>query len=167
MVLITGELIKNSVVAELMAQFPNITVYKEAITNPVYPHFFVNQVALIGSEERKNRYDLSYSMNVRYHSASDPSTDLRLEQNLDAVSLKFMEGFNIISIGNELIRCVDKETEKEDGVLHLNFNINLQARKYDTTEPIKQNELVIDIKEKESIKEEVKDTRMGSLNFKI
>ena len=38
MVLITGELIKNSVVRELINQFPDVTIYKEAITNPVYPH---------------------------------------------------------------------------------------------------------------------------------
>ncbi len=160
MVLITGELIKNSVVRELMNQFPDISIYKEAITNPVYPHFFVNQVALIDSEERKGRFDLSYSMNVRYHTASDPSTDLRLEQNLDDMALKLMHSFNIIGIGDELIRCVDKETEKVDGVLHFNFNINLQAREYITDEPIKQNELGIEIHSKS-------EGKQGSLYYNI
>lgn len=160
MILITGELIKNSVAKELINEFPGVTVYKEAMTNPVYPHFFVNQVALIGSEERKGRYDLTYSMNVRYHSASDPSTDLRLEQNFDAVSLKFMEVFSMIDIGGMPVRCADKETEKVDGVLHLNFNINLQAREYTTEEPVKQNELTVNT-------EVGHEARKGSLYYRI
>ena len=158
MTLITGELIKNSVAGELINKFPGVTVYKEAMTNPVYPHFFVNQVVLIGEEERKDRFDLSYSMNVRYHSASDPSTDLRLEQNLDAVAIQFMEAFNIIGIGDGLIRCVDKGTEKVDGVLHLNFNINLQARKI-KEEPVKQNELEVKV-------ESGHEAKQGSLYYK-
>lgn len=160
MVLITGELVKNSVVGQLLNQFPNITVYKEAITNPVYPHFFVNQVALIGEEERKDRFDLSYNINVRYHSASDPSTDLRLEQNLDGITIQLMEGFNIIGIGDELIRCVDKSTQKVDGVLHFNFNINLHARKI-KEEPVKQNELGIEIHSKST------EGKQGSLYYNI
>ena len=160
MVLITGEVVKNSVVKELINQFPDITIYKEAITNPIYPHFFVNQVALISSEERKGRFDLSYSMNVRYHTVSDPSTDLRLQQNLDDMTLKLMHSFNIIGIGDELIRCVDKNTEKVDGVLHFNFNINLQAREYPIEEPVKQNELTVNTE----IGHEAKE---GSLYYRI
>jgi hypothetical protein len=67
-------------------------------------------------------------MEVRYRVASDPSTDLKLEQNLDSVGLKLLTSFNIINFENEKVRCKDKTTEKVDGVLHFMFNITTMVK---------------------------------------
>lgn len=58
MIRITGELIKQSIISELLRMFPEVSVYKEAKTNPIYPHFFIYQISLTDEQERKK---LSYS----------------------------------------------------------------------------------------------------------
>ena len=119
-----SEDVKQAIVQRLLEIAPNVAVYKEAKTAPEYPHFFVYQINLTDVEERKNYHILSYSMTVRYRVASDPSTDLKLEQNLDSMSLKLMRGFNIIDFGDGKIRCTEKSTEKVDGVLHFFCTLN-------------------------------------------
>ena len=97
-------------------------------------------------EERKDYHLLSYSMEIRYRVASDPSTDLKLEQNLDNVGLKLLQGFNVIDFESEKVRCKDKSIEKVDGVLHFLFTINVLAKYVSGEETIKQNKLSLEVK---------------------
>ena len=53
MIELTGENVKQAIVQQLLKTFPNVKVYKEAITNPQYPHFFVYQISVVDAEERK------------------------------------------------------------------------------------------------------------------
>lgn len=136
-----SEDVKQAIVKRLLEIAPNIAVYKEAKTTPEYPHFFVYQITLSDSEERKDYHLMTYSMTIRYRVASDPSTDLKLEQNLDSMSLKLMRGFNIINFGDSKIRCTEKSAEKVDGVLHFFCTLNILAKVVSDEEAIKQNKL--------------------------
>ena len=143
---IDSEDVKQAITQRLLEIFPDITVYKEAKTNIVYPHFFVYQINVSDTEERKNYHLLSYSMEIRYRVASDSSTDLKLEQNLDNVGLKLLQGFNIIDFEDEKIRCKDKSIEKVDGVLHFLFTTDILAKLVSNEETIKQNKLNMEVK---------------------
>ena len=141
-----SEDVKQAIVQQLLKIAPDVAVYKEAKTNPDYPHFFVYQITLSDSEERKNYHLMTYSMTIRYRVASDPSTDLKLEQNLDSMSLKLMQGFNIINFGDGKIRCTDKSAEKVDGVLHFFCTLNTLVKAVPDEETVKQNKLQVEVK---------------------
>lgn len=144
--IIDSEDVKQAIVERLLEIFPNANVYKEAKTKILYPHFFVYQVNLADDEERKNYHLLHYQMEIRYRVASDPSTDLKLEQNLDNVGLKLLTSFNIINFENEKVRCKDKTTEKVDGVLHFLFTVDIMAKVVSEEETIKQNKLNMEVR---------------------
>lgn len=140
-----SEDVKQAIVQRLLEIAPSVVVYKEAKTAPEYPHFFVYQITLTDTEERKGYHVLSYSMNVRYRVASDPSTDLKLEQDLDSMSLKLMKGFNIIKFGDGKIRCTDKSAEKVDGVLHFFCTLDVFVIDSPFDDFIKQNKLNVEV----------------------
>lgn len=142
--LIDSEDVKQAIIQRLLDLFPDITVYKEAKTNIVYPHFFVYQISLSAEEERKNHNWLTYLMEIRYRVASDSSTDLKLEQNLDNMGLKLLQGFNIIDFEQEKIRCEQKSYEKVDGVLHFFTTIKILTKKV-PEKNIKQNKLEVKV----------------------
>lgn len=146
MIKITGELIKQSIISELLRMFPEVSVYKEAKTSLSYPHFFIYQISLSDEQERKNYHILTYSMDIRYRVASDPSTDLKLQQNIDSVALKLLNSFNIISCRNEFIRCENKSIEKENGVLHFMFNIRIMVKNVSDEENNKFDKLKVEVK---------------------
>lgn len=141
--LIDSEDVKQAIAQRLLNLFPNITVYKEAKTNVLYPHFFIYQISIVDTEERKDYHILSYSMEIRYRVASDPSTNLKLQQNIDEMSLKLLQNFNIIDFENEKIRVKNKTTEKVDGVLHFTFTIDVLAKIVSDEELIKQNKMEV------------------------
>lgn len=143
-----SEEVKNAVAARLL-RIASVAVYKEAVTVPLYPHFFVHQVSLADKEQRKNHHILTYSFDLRYRVASDPSTDLRLEQKLDEMALKLMAGLNIIECNDVKIRIEDKNYEKPDGVLHFFCKVNLQAELKDLedeTEKLDKLEISVELK---------------------
>ena len=144
--LIDSEDIKQAINERLLELFPDIAVYKEAKTKIFYPHFFVYQINVSDEEERKNYHLISYSMEIRYRVASDSTTNSKLEQNLDNMSLKLLQGFNIINFENEKVRCEEKRTEKVDGVLHFFFTIKVLAKIVSDEETIKQNKLEVTLK---------------------
>ena len=141
MLLIDGEDVKQAVVERLLEAFPDIAVYKEAKTNVVYPHFFVHQINLIDEGERMNHHILYYSMEIRYRTAADSSTDLKLQQNLDTMGLKLSENFNIMDFESSKVRCIDKSTEKSDGVLLFYFGVRIPAIEVSYEEYVKQRRL--------------------------
>lgn len=143
-----SEEVKNAVAARLL-RIASVAVYKEAVTVPLYPHFFVHLVSVTDEEQRKNHHILTYSFDLRYRVASDPSTDLRLEQKLDEMALKLMVGLNIIECNDVKIRIEDKNYEKTEGVLHFFCKVNLQAELVDLGNTIpKQEKLDVSIEVK-------------------
>jgi hypothetical protein len=146
MISVTSELIKQSIISELLRMFPEVSVYKEAKTSLSYPHFFIYQISLSDEQERKNYHILTYSMDLRYRVASDPSTDLKLQQNIDSVALKLLNSFNIISCRNEFIRCENKSIEKENGVLHFMFDIRIMVKNVSDEENNKFDKLKVEVK---------------------
>ena len=143
MIELTGENVKQAVVQQLLKIFPSIKVYKEAITTPQYPHFFVYQISVVDTEERKKYHLMSYAMDVRYRVKPDSSTDLKLEQNLDDMGMKLLQNFNIIDFADEKIRVKEKNTEKVDGVLHFTFNVDILGKEIPDEESVKQNKLEV------------------------
>lgn len=146
MIRITGELIKQSIISELLKTFPGVSVYKEAKTSPSYPHFFIYQISLSDEPERKDYHILTYSMDIRYRVASDPSTDLKLQQNLDWVAIKLLNSFNTISCADEFIKCENKSVEKEDGVLHFMLDIKIMVKNVSDEENIAMNKFNMEVK---------------------
>ena len=143
MIELTGENVKQAIVQQLLKTFPDVKVYKEAITTPQYPHFFVYQISVVDTEERKKYHLMSYVMDVRYRVKPDSSTDLKLEQNLDDMGMKLLQNFNIIDFADEKIRVKEKNTEKVDGVLHFTFNVDILGKEIPDGESVKQNKLEV------------------------
>lgn len=124
MIEMTSEGIKSAISNVLLSLAPDVAVYKESRSNPTYPNFFIYQISVTDDEIRKNYHLLSHSMDIYYRTASDPSTDLRLQTNLDSMSLKLLNAFNIIKYGDLYIKCTDKSVRKVDGVLHFTVTLN-------------------------------------------
>lgn len=144
--LIDSEDVKQAINERLLELFPDIAVYKEAKTKIIYPHFFVYQINVSDTEERKCYHLISHSMEIRYRVASDSTTNPKLEQNLDSMSLKLFQGFDIIDFEDEKMRCEEKRAEKVDGVLHFFFTVNILAKVVSNVETIKQNKLEVVLK---------------------
>ena len=144
-----SEEIKNALMARLLELSPNTAVYKEAVTVPKYPHFFIHLISVSDEEDRKNYHLLTYSFDLRYRVASDSSTDLRLEQDLEAMALRLFAGLNIIDCTDVKIRIEDKNYEKTDGVLHFFCKVNMSVLDRDNKESPKQMNLKVltDLKE--------------------
>lgn len=141
-----SEDVKESIIKRLLEIAPDVEVYKEAVTNPKYPHFFIHQINVNDEEERKDYHLLTYSMDIRYRTVSDPSTDLKLNQNLSDMGLKLLTNFNIIDFDESKIRCEDKSIEVQDGILHF-FTILSTLVKLDKNEENKNkfNSLEVNI----------------------
>ena len=139
-----SEDVKQAIIKRLLEIAPHVSVYKEAKTTPIYPHFFVYQINLSDEEERKNYHILTYSMDIRYRIASDPSTDLKLQQKLDSMSYSLLNGFNIISLNDDnFIRVSEKNTEKVDGVLHFFCILKLVVKNVSDETKDKLNKLEV------------------------
>lgn len=136
-----SEDVKEAIIKRLLEIAPDVEVYKEATTNVKYPHFFVHQINITDEEERKDYHLLSYSMDIRYRTVSDPSTDLRLNQNLAEMGMKLLVNFNTIDFEDSKIRCKDKSIENQDGVLHFFTTLQILAKLDKNEENIKQNKL--------------------------
>lgn len=140
------EEIKNAIANKLLEIAPECAIYKEAVSVPLYPHFFVTVISLSDTEDRRKRHILSYQLNVRYRVKRDPSTDLKLEQHLDAMALRLMVGLNVIDCDAMKVKCLNKHSEKVDGVLHFFTTIDVQTMLKDTEEEtIKQDKLDVKI----------------------
>ena len=141
-----SEEIINAIRARLYQIAPDTTVYKTSQTRPVYPHFFVHQIGATDDEKRKNHHLLTFSFDIRYRIASDPSTDLKTDQKLDEMALKLFVGFTVIDCNDIKIRCGNKNYEKVDGVLHFFFDVKTQVLLVNMNENIpKQQKLGVEI----------------------
>lgn len=139
--------------AEIMRAFPGITWYREQVPLPQlrYPHFFIHQVSLETTEERKNHWWLRYLINVRYRIAEEPFAVTNLQEQLDTVGLQMLSEINRISTpiwGDISVRLDNTRFEKVDGVLQYFCNVNLQVTE-EQEEAIKQQSLELNLNIKE------------------
>lgn len=124
-----GETIKNAIFGKLKELFPSVAVYKEQITLPEFPNFFINQLNVSTVEDRKDRYFITYLMNIRYRQVGDISTEPKLEQRLDDVGINLIINFTDIEIGGKPRKIIESYYEKVDGVLHFSCKVKLQVEK--------------------------------------
>lgn len=124
---IWSEDIKNALTDRIMRIAPGVRIYKEASSAPEYPHFFIHQISVDDTEERRRYHRLSYSFDIRYRAASDSSTVANLQRELDSVALRLFSGLCIIECGDGKIRCEAKSCEKTDGVLHFFVTVKVRA----------------------------------------
>jgi hypothetical protein len=125
---IFAEAVKTGFIIELFKMFPGTMIYKENIVNPVFPHFFVEQLTLNQREDRRHKWFLNYFMTTRYRAINDPALAINLHERLDAVALPLME-INTVMISGMPIRIKDAHTDKEAGVLHYFCNVIFQVEK--------------------------------------
>ena len=121
--------IKNAIADTLLEVAPQYAVFKEAMTKPTYPHFYIHLINVDDTEERKYHHRITYSFDVRFRIASDQSTDLTLQRDLDEMALQLLAAFDILECTDGVkVRCADKNYEKTDGVLHFFFKITVQTK---------------------------------------
>lgn len=125
---IIGETIKSATSLKLGEIFNNPKRYKENVTKPEYPSFWIIQVNLtvtpagIGT----GRIQLDYLMNIQYRVAQNTETITNLQQQLDDVGLKLNTQFNELDL--ELpTKVKNKNYEKVDGVGQFTFNVTVFA----------------------------------------
>lgn len=145
---ILGESVKSAISLKLGEIFGNDTIrYKENITNPRYPSFWIIQVnltqnlaglqgsRLIANQTRINRRQLDYLINIQYRHAENVETVSNLQQKLDEIGLKLNTQFNEINLGLP-VKVYNKNYEKVDGVGQFTFNVTVYAN---ITENTKQS----------------------------
>lgn len=139
--MISGETLKNAIVLLLNDIDGDADVYKEAVSAPEYPHYYVHQITVSDEKDRCGRHFLDYSFDIRYRVASDPSTDMRLQRDLDAKGLALMAAFDMLDTSEGGVWCTQKDFEKEEGVLHFFFHMVIPAILTDGAQDALQEEL--------------------------
>lgn len=120
--------------------------YKETVTNPRYPNFYIVQVNLsqrpnglqgsrvLANETLVKRMQLDYLCNVQYRYAEDTELVSSIKQKLDEVGFKLNTEFNTLDL--ELpVNIYNKNYEKVDNIGQFTFNVTIFAK---SEEEIKQ-----------------------------
>lgn len=141
--------VKKAVSSILLEIVPDCSIYTESVTSPKYPHIFVHELKSEDDEDRKSRHFITYSFDLRYRAASDPSTEPKLERKLEEMSLRLFSGLNLIPFGSGMVRVNKKRAEKTDGVLHFFCEIKIQALLVNLSDKTtKQNKIAVEIRGK-------------------
>ena len=145
MATLSGETIKNAIARELSILYPDIAVYKEEQTTPFdFPHFFILQLNVASTEDRKDRYFITYIMNLRYRQVADVELEPRIEQELDSMGVDLITNFVKVTIDNKPYKLKERYYEKVDKVLHFSCQVKVQVEK-EKLPTAKQESLSIDI----------------------
>ena len=147
---IIGETIKSATSIKLGQIFDNPKRYKENVTNPQYPSFWIVQVNVNITPAGRKRIRLDYLMNIQYRVAENTESITNLQQQLDAVGLKLCTELTELDL--ELpTKTYNRYYEKADGVCQMFFNITVYANP-ETEEETKMQ--VLDLDENLYIEEE-------------
>jgi len=144
-VAIMGESVKAGVMLELDKAFPDIYLYKERVSEPMFPNFFLEQLTVGAKEERKGYWWLNYLLTLRYRPAADAVLESSLQEKLDETGFKLLSGLQNISLGTFLIPFRNPRTEKNSGALFYFCNFQFQVSKPEI-EAIKMWHLTIETK---------------------
>ena len=133
---IIGETIKSATSIKLGQIFPNSKRYKENITKPTYPSFWIievnksiNPAGTRGqrvSISNNDRVSIEYLINIQYRVAENTETITNLRQELDEVGLKLCTELDEIDL--ELpVKTYNRNYEIVDGVGQFTFNVRVFA----------------------------------------
>ena len=100
--------------------------YKENITKPTYPNFFIDQVNLEVTPKGKTRLQLDYLMTIKYRVAENTETITNLQQQLDAVGLRLTTELTELDLERPT-KTKNRYYTVDDGVLNFFFNITVFA----------------------------------------
>jgi hypothetical protein len=123
---IIGETIKSATSIKLGQIFDNPKRYKETVSKPVYPNFYITQLNLTITPTGRKRVQLDYLMNIQYRVAENTETISNLQQRLDEVGLKLCTELTELNLERPT-KTKNRDYEKADGVLQMFFNITVYA----------------------------------------
>lgn len=139
---IIGETVKSATSIKLGEIFGEDTKrYKENVTNPTYPNFFIQQLTQNITPDTKDRWMIDYLITIRYRYVKDITTVTDLEQKLDEVGLKLCTEFTELQLERP-VKVKNARYEKDEGILHFFFNVSVQIKRQ-TEEKPKQEKLNI------------------------
>lgn len=122
----------NAIYKQLQKLYPEYTVYKNLISNPEYPNFFINQISVIPIPDTKNFWWLDYLFAIEYRHAEDLTIAMNLEETLDEVGFNLNENLWYLEDIKTWIK--DPSINKGEGVLSFTFNVRIRVRKEELEE---------------------------------
>ena len=131
----------SALVSQLKSLFPDISIYRESVPAQLllYPHFFVQQLALNAQPERRHYLRLNYSATIQYHHSPDSSTSFTgLQEHLDTVALALLSELDRIYWDGFPVSIATPRVEKIDGVLHWFGNISVLASAPAEPDPLQE-----------------------------
>lgn len=124
---INYDTVLNAIYKQLQKLYPEYTVYKNLISNPEYPNFFINQISVIPIPDTKNFWWLDYLFAIEYRHAEDLTVAMNLEETLDEVGFNLNE--NLWYLDDIKTWIKDPSINKGEGVLSFTFNVRIRVRK--------------------------------------
>lgn len=129
---INYDTVLNAIYKQLQKLYPEYTVYKNLISNPEYPNFFINQISVIPVPDTKNFWWLDYLFAIEYRHAEDLTIAMNLEETLDEVGFNLNENLWYLEDIKTWIK--DPSINKGEGVLSFTFNVRIRVRKEELEE---------------------------------
>lgn len=129
---INYDTVLNAIYKQLQKLYPEYTVYKNLISNPDYPNFFINQISVIPIPDTKNFWWLDYLFAIEYRHAEDLTIAMNLEETLDEVGFNLNE--NLWYLDDIKTWIKDPSINKGEGVLSFTFNVRIRVRKEELEE---------------------------------
>lgn len=129
---INYDTVLNAIYKQLQKLYPEHTVYKNLISNPDYPNFFINQISVIPIPDTKNFWWLDYLFAIEYRHAEDLTIAMNLEETLDEVGFNLNENLWYLEDIKTWIK--DPSINKGEGVLSFTFNVRIRVRKEELEE---------------------------------
>lgn len=124
---INYDTVLNAIYKQLQKLYPEYTVYKNLISNPEYPNFFINQISVIPIPDTKIFWWLDYLFAIEYRHAEDLTVAMNLEETLDEVGFNLNE--NLWYLDDIKTWIKDPSINKGEGVLSFTFNVRIRVRK--------------------------------------
>lgn len=131
-----GDIFKVATIKDGVTTYTYPTRYKENITKPKYPSFWIIQVSqsvtpkglsnTSALNSKRNRIQIDYLINIQYRLAENTETVSNLRQQLDAVGLKLNTEFTELNL-EKPTKIKNARYEIVDGVLQFFFNITVFA----------------------------------------
>jgi hypothetical protein len=121
--------VRNGICERLAERFSDVYVYKEHITKPKYPNFFIEQLNISAKEERRGYWWLDFGISLRYRECEDNKLAIHLQDKLDTIGLKLMDEMDSVKIADVLMKPINSKYEKKDGALHYFCSIKIQVTK--------------------------------------
>lgn len=129
---INYDTVLNAIYKQLQKLYPEYTAYKNLISNPEYPNFFINQISVIPIPDTKNFWWLDYLFAIEYRHAEDLTIAMNLEEKLDEVGFNLNENLWYLEDIKTWIK--DPSINKGEGVLSFTFNVRIRVRKEELEE---------------------------------